>query len=93
MQSITYHLDVSELDNRLIDSIKSMFKNGRLNVTVTTEEKEITSSKLLKTIEANQKADHHYAVPAEEFADLANQVSEDENFDAVSVIKKYKVNR
>ncbi|AQG79979.1 hypothetical protein [Spirosoma montaniterrae] len=81
MQSITYHLDASELDNRLIDSIKSLFKHGRVTVTVELDEKEISSDAILKKIQKNQSASVKYVFEGNEFDKVANQLLNDEAVD------------
>jgi hypothetical protein len=89
MQSITYHLDASELDNRLIDSIKSLFTSGWLTVEVHTDEREITNQALLHTLRSNDVTTQHYDIPAADFARIADAVTDDESFDAVTEIKKF----
>lgn len=90
MQSITYHLDASELDNRLIDSIKSLFKSGRVTVEVRTDEKEITNPDLLTSLENDQKPGVNYTVPPDDFVRLTDQFFQDESFDIVGAIRKYE---
>lgn len=93
MQSVIYHLDANELDNRLIDSIRSLFKSGRLTVEVHTDGTEMTSQALLSKIQQNGQSEQHCVIPALDFAQIASLVAEDDSFDAVAVIKDYKANR
>lgn len=90
MQSVTYHLDASELDDRLIDSIKSLFKSGRVMVTVEPEEKEITNAELLSAIQSDQESIVQYIVPSDDFVRLSDQFFNDESFDIVGEIRKHE---
>ena len=93
MQSVTYQLDTSELDERFLNSIKALFGQGRVNVTITPEEKEITNSRLLSSLNTAQEATVAYDVSADDFQALADKVLDDESFDAVAAIRQFKVNR
>ena len=81
MQSVTYHLDLSEVDNRLIDSIRSMFKNGRVTVTVEPEVKEITNPELLEKIEKGQASGISYVFEGDGFNEVSRQLLNDEQID------------
>lgn len=81
MQSVTYHLDAGELDDRLIDSIKSLFKSGRVTVTVETGEKEITNTDLLEKIRKNQSSAVSYVFEGDAFDKISNKLLNDEEVD------------
>lgn len=81
MQSVTYHLDASELDDRLIDSIKSLFKSGRVTVTVELGEKEITSTELLEKIKRNQASTVSYVFEGDSFDGISHKLLNDEEVD------------
>lgn len=78
MQSVTYHLDTSELDNRLIDSIKSMFKNGRVTVTVEPDLTTMPMSELAEKIGRNKASNIAYVFEGDEFDEVAEKLLRDE---------------
>ena len=78
MQSVTYYLDASELDDRLIDSIKSLFKSGRVTVTVETGEEEITNTDLLRKIRKNQSSTVSYVFEGDAFDEISDKLLNDE---------------
>lgn len=81
MQSVTYRLDASELDERLIDSIKSLFKSGRVMVTVEPDEKEITNIELLEKIKKNQSSAISYVFEGDAFDEISRKLLEDRKVD------------
>lgn len=78
MQSVTYHIDTSELDNRLIDSIKSLFKSGRITVTVEPEPVALPTSELVQKIKRNESSKIAYLFEGDEFDEVAEKLFHDE---------------
>jgi hypothetical protein len=93
MHSVTYQLETSELDERFIKSIKALFGEGRVKVTITPEEKEITNPVLLSSLSTVNETTTAYDISADEFQALADKVLTDESFDAIAAIKQFKINR
>ena len=96
MESAVFHLNSDELDIHFIESVKSFFKNRRIQVIVTemTEnEQPLTEEQVLKIIEQNRSTPYHYEVPSLDFKNLAAQFRADENFDIAEAIEEYKTKK
>lgn len=81
MQSVTYHLEASELDNRLIDSIKSLFKSGRVTVTVEPDTTSLPTAALVEKVKRNETSNVTYVFEGNEFDEVAEKLLHDEPVD------------
>ena len=79
---VTYHLSESEFDQNVYESIKKAFKNRLMKISIVAEE----------TTEISSTKAHHYAVsiPYDELSKIADAFEEDDSFDVMGELKKFK---
>lgn len=86
-------INVNDLDERLIESIRSLFKDKTVEISVVIKEEDKKS--LIGLDEILEKSHQSpYIVRFEsdfDFAELADQIEKDGNFDLISVLEKRKI--
>jgi len=90
MESVVFHLDTHEVDERLMQSIRTLFGERRITVTVTPEAKEVTNPSLLEKIEANERATVSYHFSADDFDTLVEEFAANESFDLKLAFEQHK---
>jgi Mg/Co/Ni transporter MgtE len=84
MSSLVFHIEADKADTNILESIKAFFGSQKVEIFVKSE------TSLLDVIEKNKKSKISYSIPHNEIAKLAESLEEDEGFDVISEIKKYK---
>ncbi|MCY7353202.1 MAG: hypothetical protein LH606_21510 [Cytophagaceae bacterium] len=90
MESAIFHLNTHEVDERFVQSIRALFGERRITVTVTPEANEVMNQALLEKIEANERATMSYHFSAEDFDTLVEAFAEDESFDLKAAFEQHK---
>lgn len=93
METAIFRLPAEKLDARLLKSLKLLFAGQEIEITVRARSEAKPRKTLDEILEAREKAEVTYDVPGEAFADIFDRVSEDENFDVVAAIRRYKVEK
>lgn len=99
MAVLTYKVKASELDSNFLESIKSLFKNQHIAITIEPADSYQASAagRAEKTIwdiiAENEQSEFTYEIPGEAFSGLVEQFSADNNFDLVGAIQAYQVKR
>jgi hypothetical protein len=95
MESLVFHLNYSE--NTGIDvwkdvhaGVKQHFQRGSIKVLIEPEADSMPPLTLAQIIEENERAGVEYVVPYSDFSSIVAKLEDDENFDAVGEIAKYK---
>lgn len=95
MESLVFHLNYSE--NTEIDvwkevhaSIKNRFTQGSIKVLIEKEPEAVPKRSLEQMLEDNAREGFEYAVPADDFLAMAEQLFNDESFDIAGKIATYK---
>lgn len=89
MASLTYHIKAEELDAEFIKSIKRLFKNQRISITIEAES-DAALEKFEALITQREKEGAAYAIPGEAFERLVEEASQNEHFDVLAALKKFK---
>ena len=90
------NINVNDLDERLIDSIRAFFKGQEVQISITVKEtvaEKLESGSLSELLDRNTASEIVYRIPSEEINKIAEQLEADENFDPVSAIKKFATPR
>jgi hypothetical protein len=90
MEAAIFHLESSEVDDRLVQSIRSLFGDRRITVTVTPEAAEVTNPALLAKIAANEQATTSYHFSADDFGRLVEAFEADEAYDVKAAFEQHK---
>lgn len=95
MESLVFHLNYSEnteIDvwNEVHASIKNRFPQGSIKVLIETEPEAVPKRSLEQMLEESSRETVEYAVPADEFLAMAEQLLHDESFDIAAKIATYK---
>lgn len=90
MAILTYRVKAEELDSNFIDSIKSLFKNRQISITIEADD-EVALQQLDTVLAARQREGAAYVIPGEAFDALVEEAPQDEGFDVVDALKKYKI--
>ena len=93
MKSVMFNMPAEELDQRLLDSIKLLFKGKRLKIVVYEDVADEPKKSLREIIAENKKSPHVYQMSAESFSDIVNQFAAEEGFDVTGAIEQYKTPR
>jgi len=86
MDTVTFELAAEELDQRIVESIKTLFRGNKIVITVAPK-----TERLFDIVEANRKDKVSYHIPADVFVELTDRVFEDDTFDIMGEFRKYKV--
>lgn len=88
METVTFELAAEELDQRIIESIKTLFRGNKIVITVASKTKRLSD-----IVEANSNDNDKvsYRIPADVFVALTDRVFEDDTFDVMSEFRKYKM--
>jgi Mg/Co/Ni transporter MgtE len=94
MQSATFELTVEELDQKFIEVLKTLFSEKNIKISVT-ENKEATATSLSLTeiINANKEAKTVHQFSDETLDLLIGKMDSDNEFDLVSEMEQYSVER
>lgn len=93
MRSVMFDMPAEELDQRLLDSIKVLFKGKRLKIVVYEETPNESEKSLKEIIAENRNTGFSYQLSAEAFSGIADQFVAEENFDVLNAIEQYKAPR
>lgn len=88
-----FDMSAEELDQRLLESIKLLFKGKRLKIVVYEDTPDEPEKSLREIIAENKKSPHVYQMSAESFSEIADQFVAEESFDVVKAIEQYKTTR
>lgn len=90
------NINVNDLDERLINSIRAFFQGKEVQISVTVEEtwaETPAQGSLSELLARNAASEIVYRIPSDEIDKIAEQLESDENFDPVLAIKKFAVPR
>jgi len=95
MSVLNYEVSADELNSDFIQVVKTLFKGKKVRISIQEETADKNGTgKPKQTLSAmiaeREKDPVRYVVPGEEFSRLVDMVSEDENFDIMSELYKYK---
>ncbi|MBX2889727.1 MAG: hypothetical protein KF734_02250 [Saprospiraceae bacterium] len=98
MPVLNYEVSADELKDDFVQVVKTLFKGKKVRISIQEEATEKNGAgkpkQTLSEIIAEREGDPvRYVVPGEVFSVLADSFLENEKFDIVSEIKKYKVER
>lgn len=89
MSSLVFHIEADKADVAMLDSIKAFFGNRRVKVLVEPEPGPQSSADLDEKIARNQAAEVSYVFRDDEFAQVANQLLNDQPVD-LEAYKQHK---
>jgi hypothetical protein len=94
MQSATFELTIEELDQKFIEVLKTLFSGKNVKISVT-ENKEATATplSLAEIINANKESKTVHQFSAETLDLLIGKIDSDNEFDLVSEMEQYRVER
>ena len=93
MQTAIFQLPVDQLDARLLESLKILFKGQIVEITVKPSVQKRNGYELEERLSAVQEAKVTYEVPSNDWDALLNRATADETFDVIEAIRTYKVDR
>ena len=93
MKSVMFNLPAEELDLRLLESIKLLFKGKQLKIIVSEDIPEAPEKSLHEIIAENKKSPYVYQLSAESFSGIADQFVAEEEFDVLAAFEKFKTVR
>lgn len=88
------NINVNDLDERLIDSIRAFFKGKEkmvLSISVRAEDPSASPRPISELDAELEKSQVVYQLPLQEFSEIVKQFEADENFDPVAAIEKFAV--
>ena len=92
MEILNYQVKASELDERFLLALKSLYKDAEITISVKRLIKVVEPTQTLSEMVAERDSDRvEYSVPGAVFSRLADRFLDDEEFDIAGEIENYKV--
>lgn len=94
MGILNYKIKASELDERFLEALKSLFKDAEIAISVEqiSEPAEKGSKQSIwDIIEHNNKANHAYQFSAAEFSSIVEESVSNENYDLEAAFEQHKI--
>lgn len=92
MEILNYQVKASELDERFLLALKSLYKDAEITISVKRLIKVVEPTQTLSEMVTERDSDQvEYSVPGADFSRLADRFLDDEEFDIAGEIENYKV--
>lgn len=94
MEVFNYQVKASELDERFLAALKSLFKDAEIAISVQ-RVNGATENKIKRSvwdiIEQNEKSPYTYEFSAEEFSAMVEEASSNEDYDLEAAFEQHKI--